>query len=224
MTYRCTGFAFGSCEAHKIIGCGGFSSSFPALTLSLRSSCERATREKFQAMLPSRITYRIVSAIVVVVSFTTASLCEVVWSCGNKSSAAPILDKCTAQLEDQAVDGELTRQGFALLVQNLSQEFVQGPFERLPLKYKSLFNAHACMDGRACIGDKATISISSEEERMMACSTLASQINESVQLTDAEGTCVQVSGNESMVGYNKGSQKPICTMNDLEMRTASMGK
>jgi hypothetical protein len=99
----------------------------------------------------------------------------------------------------------------------------RGDGSRLPLKYKSLFFTYACMHGRACIGDQATICISDEEERWITCSTISSQISQSMPTMDAESTCVQVSGNKSVVTLN-GVQKPICTMNDLEMRTASMGE
>jgi len=168
-------------------------------------------------MLSSRSTYRVVAAIVVVVSFTTGSLCEVVWSRGVESEVAPLYDTCTAQLE-AATDGELTRLGFVELVESLSHHFVQGPFRKLPLKYKSMFHAHACMNGRYCVGDFASIPVATKEEQMLTCSTLATQISRPMpSMVDR----IDTYRNETIASrYNGTFEEPICTTSGIEVGMA----
>lgn len=166
-------------------------------------------------MLSSRRTSRIVSAVVIAVSFAaTSCFCEVVWRKSVESKAAPLFAACTTQLEE--VDGELSRVEYAELVENLSAQFVQGPFERLPLKYKSLFHAHACMDGRECVGNQASINAADKEGRRLTCSSLASQISES--MPDV------VTGNEAIAGFNNDTLEQSCTASGLESGTACVGK
>lgn len=116
----------------------------------------------------------------------------------------PMFDACTFQLA-AVRDGELTREEFAKIVANLSEQSVTGPFERLPLKYKTLFNAHACMDGRNCIGDFAAVAVSTDEDRRLTCATLASQISQSMprKLTSPR--------NDTGAGYRGRKQMPVCT-------------
>jgi hypothetical protein len=129
-------------------------------------------------MFSSRSSYRVALAIVIAVYCTTVgSFYEIVWFGSVADHVRPLFDAC-AMLTAGVTDGELTRSDFTTLVQSLSGQSLVGPFERLPLKFKSLFNAHACMNGRNCIGNFAAVAVSTKEERRMACSSLASLISE----------------------------------------------
>jgi hypothetical protein len=104
---------------------------------------------------------------------------------------------CTTHLEVQAKDGRLTREAFASLVENLSQGEVQGPYHQLPLQYTAIFNMHACLNGKDCIGHHPTISVSTEEERMMTCAILKSSLAQSNKLAKPEETCETTAGNDT---------------------------
>jgi hypothetical protein len=101
---------------------------------------------------------------------------------------------CTTELEGKATDDILTKEAFTSLVENLSQGAVQGPYNQLPLQYKAIFNMHACLNGRDCIGDRATISVSTYKERMMTCASLEASVNQSIQTTES---CEANAGNDT---------------------------
>jgi hypothetical protein len=125
---------------------------------------------------------------------------------------------CTTHLEVQANDGGLTREAFASLVENLSQGEVQGPYHQLPLLYTTIFNMHACLNGKECIGDQATISVSTKEERMMTCATLESSLTQGIKLPTPEETCETTAGNDT---------RKTCDASysvDLKMGLAFVGK
>lgn len=157
----------------------------------------------FASMLLSRRSYRVAFAIAIAVCCTTfvSSFYEIVWFGSVADHVRPLYDACTVHTAD-VTDGELTRAGFTKLVQNLSGQSFVGPFARLPLKFKSLFHAHACMDGRNCIGDFATIAVSTKEARRLTCSSLASLISEAT-------SNITYPSNETVSG-----RQPSCMMND----------
>lgn len=124
---------------------------------------------------------------------------------------------CTTHLEVQAKDGGLTREAFALLVENLSQGEVQGPYHQLPLQYTAMFNMYACLNGKDCIGDQATISVSTEEERMMTCAILESSLARGITLAKSEETCETTAGNDTRTCV---ASYPL----DLKMGLAFVGK
>lgn len=151
-------------------------------------------------MLSSRRSYRVAFAIVIAVCCTTVgSLYEVVWFGSVADHARPLFDACIRHTAGDS-DGELTRAEFTKLVQSLSGQSFVGP---LPLKFKSLFNAHACMGGRNCLGDFAAIAVSTKEDRRLTCSSLAPLISEAT-------SNIMNPGNETV----SGRQQPSCTMND----------
>ena len=157
-------------------------------------------------MLSSRFKFKIAFAIVVAVCCTTVgSFYEIVWSGSIASHIKPLFDACTTHTA--ATDGELSRERFAKIVSNLSEQSIHGPFERLPLKYKSLFNSHACMNGRNCIGDFAAIAVSTNEGRRLICASLASLLSQSMSWN------MTSSGNKIDASNRHGSMpEPICTM------------
>jgi hypothetical protein len=125
---------------------------------------------------------------------------------------------CTTHLEVKAKDGGLTREAFASLVENLSHGEVQGPYRQLPLQYAAMFNMHACLNGNDCIGDQATISVSTEEERMMTCAILESSLAQGIKLEKSEETCETTAGNNTKKTCD--SSYPV----DLKMGLAFVGK
>jgi hypothetical protein len=99
-----------------------------------------------------------------------------------------IVRDCMKQLEMHPFGSGLTREGFVSLINKLSNGQVGESFDRLPLAYNAAFNMNACMDGDGCVGDSATISISSQSKRNIICSSIASVVGESIPLTaDNEG-------------------------------------
>ena len=107
-----------------------------------------------------------------------------------------IFEACASDLEARGAKEGLSREAYTSLVENLSQGSLQGPFDRLPLRYAAIFNMHACFDGKACVGDQASISISTKEERQKTCSTLEKSLKQSIVLTHDEGMC-EGTGNET---------------------------
>lgn len=97
-----------------------------------------------------------------------------------------IVRDCVKQLEMHPSDSRLTRDGFVSLIDKLSNGQVGGSFDRLPLAYNAAFNIAACMDGDDCVGDSATISISSQSKRNIICSSIASLVGESIPLKNAD--------------------------------------
>lgn len=127
----------------------------------------------------------IVATVVVAVSLLTVSWDEAVGgseSLGMDSQTRQIYDECTAQLMMIPTTIELSREGFASLVGQLSHGELQGSYEQLTLQYSSLFNLHACRNRRGCIGNRANISISGQDEQAFTCFTLASLLSESIDL------------------------------------------
>jgi hypothetical protein len=122
---------------------------------------------------------------------------------------------CTTELEMKATDGILTREAFASLVEILSQGEVQGPYNQLPLRYTATFNMHACLNGKDCIGDRATISVSTHEERMMTCATLESSLNQTIKTKEC---CETFAGNDTAKTCD--ASYPV----DLKMGLLSVGK
>ena len=123
---------------------------------------------------------------VVVMAFLAVSFHRV--SGGNERSlhdqqTRHFFRDCMNQLEVQKADGELTRETFVSLVGSLSQEELAGSYERLPLQFTSVFNMMACLNQKDCLGDHAAISIISEEERELTCSSVASLLSQPTTLT-----------------------------------------
>lgn len=171
--------------------------------------CGRITSKIQVMMLPSRNTFRTAFAILIAVCFTTVgSFYEFVWSGSVASHVKPLFEACTNQLA-AATDGEVTRERFAKLVTNLSGQSVLGPFERLPLKFRSLFNSHACMDGRNCVSDFAAIAVSTKEERRLTCSSLASLLSTSMtwNVTRSEN---------NFDSAHRGISTQVCMMTEVE--------
>ena len=127
---------------------------------------------------------------------------------------------CTTHLEVLAKDGSLTREAFASLLENLSQEAVHGPYDQLPLKYTAMFNMQACLNGKYCVGDSATISVSTEEERMMTCAIIESSLPKDTKLAKPEETCEATAGNDTKTKTTCDASYPV----DLKMGLAFVGK
>lgn len=125
---------------------------------------------------------------------------------------------CTTHLEVQAKDGSLTREAFASLVEHLSQGEIQGTYHQLPLQYTAIFNMQACLNGKYCIGDKATISVSNEEERMMTCAILKTLLAQGNKLVKPEETFETTAGNDTKKTCD--ASYPV----DLKMGLAFVGK
>lgn len=124
---------------------------------------------------------RLLSAVVIAVFLAS--------SCGEAlhkdQQACHIVRDCMSQLEALGSDTEMKREGFVSLVQALSGGVHRGSYEQLPLQYKAMFNMNACLNGKDCVRDHATISISSQDERKLICSSIASVLSQSTTLSDS---------------------------------------
>ena len=100
-----------------------------------------------------------------------------------------IVRNCQSHLEVHKGEKGLTREEFASLVTALSHGELTGPYERLPLPFASIFNMNACLNGKDCIGDHAVISILSQDERTLACSSIASLLNAVYETNATSTTC-----------------------------------
>jgi len=122
-----------------------------------------------------------------------------------------IIRDCLSQLEVQKPLQRLTRGGFASLVESLSHGEVGGSHGRLPLQFSTVFNMNACLNGKDCIGDHAFISITSEEERALTCSSISSLLSQSITLVDDDGAC------ETTTGENETSVTcPVDVLGDIK--------
>lgn len=91
----------------------------------------------------------------------------------SQSQTHDTIRDCLIQLEVHQVDRGLTREEFVSLIESLShgQTGVLSS-KRLPLQYSSIFNMNACLNGKDCLGNHAMISISSDRERALVCSSI----------------------------------------------------
>ena len=203
---------FFACDIFKFLSCCVLT-RFVLHSRTYASSCDLACWTSlflsFKNMLSSA---RIVSAVVFIVSFMTGTFCEIIWTRGVAQHVAPLFDDCTKELAG-AASGQLTREGFADLVESISDQVIRGPFERLPLKYRSMFNAHACMKGRDCVGDSASILVANKEDQRLTCAALTSQISQAIPKTKTKR-------NETLVLQQKDTQEPIACMASGGVKTA----
>lgn len=134
----------------------------------------------------------------VVALLATVSTCRAAGSSersrGEEEQTRHIIRDCMHQLKVHHTDTGLTRKEFASLVDSLSGEIRGASDQHLSLPYSSVFNMNACLNGKDCVGERASISISSEEERKFTCLSLASLIDEG---SFSQQTASISSGNET---------------------------
>lgn len=126
---------------------------------------------------------RIVAAVIAAVSFVTPVSRD---TCTERGETLARIDQtrefreCKEILATNSTSSKhLTRDNFVSLLQKVSPEGVKFRRENLPLECSCFFNMHACRNGKDCIGNQASILISSSEERDLFCFTLASMLGQS---------------------------------------------